>query len=145
MRARVGTDLSRLSLVTGRLKKFKSDGMPRPDALNACIEMANGQAERLKELRDALRPISNKVTAIEEDLKHSQFSLLEEKDSLLERFEQVRSELEFSNANMSVLANETDRGIRDLLGAGQEEVYEPLRNVLLVDGSNTGSLPPSSS
>ena len=145
MRARVGTDLSRLSLVTGRLEKFKSDGKPRPDALNACIEMANGQAERLKELRDALRPVSNKVTAIEKDLKHSQFSVLEEKDSLLERFEQIRSDLEFSNPNMSVLANETDRGIRDLLGAGQEEVYEPLRNVLLVDGSNTGSLQRSSS
>ncbi len=145
MRARVGTDLSRLSLATERLEKFKSDGTPRPDAVDACIEMASGQVERLKELRDALRPVSNKVTAIERDLEQSQFSVLEEKDSLLERFEQVRSDLEVSNANMSVLANETDRGIRDLLGAGQEEIYEPLRNVLLVDGSNTGSLPRSPS
>ena len=145
MRARVGTDLSRLSLAMERLEKFKADGAPRPDALDACIDMASGQVERLKELRDALRPVSTKVTAIEKDLEQSQFSALEEKDSLVERFEEVRSELEVSNANMSVLANETDRGIRDLLGAGKEEVYEPLRNVLLVDGSNTGSLPCSPS
>jgi len=141
MRVRVGTDLSRLSLVSERLEHFKGEGTPRPDAVNTCLEMAGGQVERLRELRDALRSMARRVNEIEEDLGQPQFSILDEKEALLEKLEEVRSDLENSNANMSVLANETDRGIRDLLGAGQESTYEPLRNVLLVDGSNTGSLP----
>jgi hypothetical protein len=140
MRARVGSELSRLSLASRRLAQLRSGGAPRPDAVGACLEMAGGQIERLRGLRKSLRPVSEKVLEMERELEKRRFSVAEQKESFLIRLQRISQELEDSNANLSVLANETDRAIRDLLGAGQEEIFRPIREILLVDGSNTGTL-----
>lgn len=140
MRARVGSDLSRLSLASRRLAQLRSGGAPRPDAVGACLEMAGGQIERLRGLRESLRPVSEKVLEMERELEKRRFSVAEQKASFLNRLQRISQELEDSNANLSVLANETDRAIRDLLGAGQEEIFRPIREILLVEGSNKGSL-----
>ena len=67
-------------------------------------------------------------------------SLLEIKDDLISRLEQIREVAAELNASWSVLTDESDRGIRDILAAGQEAEFEPLRQILLVDGAVTVSL-----
>ena len=140
MRSRVGSDLSRLSFASRRLVQLRSGGAPRPEAVDACLEMAGRQVACLRELRELLRPVSEKVLEMEREFEKRQFFLAEHRASFIEQLQAISQELEDSNANLSVLANETDRAMRNLLGSGQEEIFRPIREILLVDGSNTGSL-----
>lgn len=144
---RVGSELSRLSLASRRLVMLRNGGAPRPDAVNAFLEMAGRQVACLRELRELLRPVSEKVLEMERESKKRQFFLVEHEASLLERLKVISQELEESKANLFVLANETDRAFRDILGSGHEEIFRPIYEVLLVDSSKTSSLsrPPSES
>ena len=140
MRGRVGSDFSRFSLVKERLCHLKEQGAPREEALDACIEMAEGQIEKLRSLRERIRPIGEVILKMDRELSGGELRLPDGKDEMLELAGQVRVDLVDLSSGWSLLTDETDRGIRDLLAAGQEPVYEPLRQILLVDGAVTGSL-----
>mgnify|MGYP003640352698 CR=1 FL=1 len=139
-RGRIGADISRLTLVSERLQELKEQDAPRQEAISASIEMAGGQVVRLKAARDQLRPVSIVLIELEEKFIIQRARLSDGKQALLSQLEQVNGEISEAGADWSVLTDETDRGIRDLLSAGKEKVFEPVCQVLLVDGSVTGSL-----
>lgn len=139
LRQRVGTDLSRLALVEERLDAIGQKGGPRPDAVAASREIAASQVGRLEQVRDRLRPLSLEACRIEEEFRVSG-AAGDAGDRLRESLESLRGELEDLPSGWHDLTDEADRNIRDLLAAGSEEEFQPIREILLVDGSETASL-----
>ncbi|MEM9282916.1 MAG: hypothetical protein AAGA96_13900 [Verrucomicrobiota bacterium] len=139
IRGRVGSDISRLTQASERIRQLKQEGSPRPDALDASAEMADKQLDRLRGYRDTLRPFSALVFETEVSVRKRD-SIDENVSDWVAKFKEVREELSRAPGEWAVLTDETDRGIRELLGAGSEKCYEPLRNILLIDGAVSSSV-----
>ncbi|MEM6916369.1 MAG: hypothetical protein AAF491_07350 [Verrucomicrobiota bacterium] len=135
-RQRIGTDLSRLELVKTQLERLNSEEGDRPEAIQACVEMAGSQCERLAEVRDEMRPVSQLLIAAEENLPASLKNLTPIHEKLCE----ARRLLGESPPQWDILTEETDRRIRETLLAGGEPAFRPICEVLLVDGGVSDSL-----
>lgn len=136
-RRRVGSDLSRFSLVAERLSERISEGEPglAGNALPTALEIAESQRNRLEELRDGLRPLGRTLAPLDESISDGRASpdlrnALEEQDRILSGL----------TPEWRTAAAEAEKTIRDLLGSVEGEHPDILRHVLLVDGAVSDSL-----
>ncbi|MEM6916814.1 MAG: hypothetical protein AAF491_09635 [Verrucomicrobiota bacterium] len=139
-RQTVGTDCSRLELVKSQLERFLERGAERPEALRACVEMAESQRRNLVEFREEMRPISQSLVALEESFTVENETRSEVRERIKEQLQEVEGLLEESSGEWQVLTDETDRRIRETLEAGGEKAYRPICEILLIDGAVTDSL-----
>ncbi|MEM1441063.1 MAG: hypothetical protein AAGF67_01895 [Verrucomicrobiota bacterium] len=136
VRQRIGTDLSRLDLVKTRLESLLDGEKERPEAIRACIEMAESQCSRLSEVRDQMRPVSQSLIAAEEAFDPSVGDQTLVREKLLE----AKGYLKETSPEWQVLTEETDRRIRETLEAGDRPGFRAITEILLVDGGVTDSL-----
>ncbi|MEX2580331.1 MAG: hypothetical protein WD342_14830 [Verrucomicrobiales bacterium] len=139
-RQQTGSDHSRLSLVDERLGEIEKSGASRPEAIAGCREIARKQIEQLEARRDALRSAGRLVFGWEDDLKASPDLNAERRRELRSALAEVRRLAQDSSVNWHAATGEADRQISDILAAGGESVFDPIRTILLVDGSETDSL-----
>lgn len=138
-RQKVGSDLSRMSMLRDRLDAIASSLQRGCEAVGACRGMAESQAARLEEAREALRGIADEVLAMEGSRSGRGLDLSEPK-ALRQRLKELKSQMVALPQGWATSAEETDRRIRELLATIDEPALEPVRSVLLVDGSLTASL-----
>lgn len=139
LRQRVGSDLSRLACVRDRIGAIRKSGGPRPDALAACIDMAERQLDRLCEARDELREPTLAFAALEAEWAGRKEISREEREQLDAKLEKLEEGLRRLPADLPHLAEDTDARIRDVLRAGGEPEFDSIRDILLVDGAVTAS------
>ncbi len=140
IRQRIGTDFSRLGLLKSRLEVIATDGPGRPEAIKACLEMADSQLARLEGARDQMRPVSQELGTLEESFGAEALGRKVERDRLQGKLLDVQKLLCETSSDWQVLTDEADRQIRDILSAGGEECFQPICDILLVDGAVTDSL-----
>ncbi|MEC5127273.1 hypothetical protein VSU19_10970 [Verrucomicrobiales bacterium BCK34] len=140
-RQTVGTDFSRLKMVTEQLTALREDeSAPRPETIEACLGMADKQVANLVKNRDILKSVSALVLPLEDDvLSGGEFTseaVTRSRDALNE----AKTLAGTLSPGWEVASNETDRHIGDSLKAGKEPVFESISSILLIDGSVSSSL-----
>lgn len=140
IRQRIGTDYSRLALVKSRLTAIAAEAPGRPEAIKACLEMAESQLSRLEGARDRMRPVSQELSALEDSYCINADSIRAERDRIRGKLLDVQRMLSESPSDWQVLTDEADRQIRDTLSAGGEKCFQSICDILLVDGAVTDSL-----
>lgn len=138
-RQKVGSDLSRMIAVRDRLDAFVAPIERGHEAIGACRGMAEAQANRLEEAREALRGISEKALAIEESILSGKVDG-SEKAALRKELVGLKGQMVGLPQGWATSCDETDRRIRELLATVNEPGLAPVREILLVDGALTASL-----
>lgn len=139
IRQRVGTDLSRLTLVSRQL----SDSDPassRSSAQDGCLQIAESHINRLEEARNQLRPVCSEVLALEESFPTGLILSEPEKEKLKDALVQVKKRVGDLPSDWRILTDDADRKIGELLEMEDSPKNEAIREILLVDGSVTDSL-----
>ncbi len=138
-RQKVGSDLSRMKAVRDRLDEIAAPMERGREAVGACRGMAEAQAVRLGEAREALRAIADEILRIEraEEGRGPDFSDL---GGLRRHLRDLKGRIVSLPQGWATSGEETDRRIRELLATVDEPALGPVREVLLVDGSLTASL-----
>jgi hypothetical protein len=138
-RQKVGSDLSRMIAVRGRLDTVLASLEQGREAIGACRSMAEAQALRLEAARDALRGIAEGVLSLEDAVNSGKrdFSDLA---SLRRELVELKGRIVALPQGWATSSEETDRRIRELLAMVNEPGLAPVREILLVDGALTASL-----
>lgn len=138
-RQKVGSDLSRMIAVRDRLDTLLPPLERGREAIGACRGMAEAQAVRLEEARDALRGIADDAVGWEESIRSGGVDL-SDKVALRKRLVELKGRIVALPQGWATSSEETDRRIRELLATVNEPGLAPVREVLLVDGALTASL-----
>ncbi len=135
-RQKVGSDLSRMRAVRDRLDEISPPIERGREAVGASRGMAEAQAVRLEEAREALRGIAEEALRIEETVGGG----IPDAAGLRRELMDLKGRIVSLPQGWATLVEETDRRLRELLATVDEPALVPVREVLLVDGSLTASL-----
>lgn len=138
-RQKVGSDLSRMIAVRDRLDAFVAPIERGHEAIGACRGMAEAQANRLEEAREALRGISEKTISLEEAILSGKVDG-PDRAALRKELVGLKGQMVGLPQGWATSCDETDRRIRELLATVNEPGLAPVREILLVDGALTASL-----
>ena len=138
-RQKVGSDLSRMVVLRDRIGELLPVLKKGGDAAGACRGMAEVQAGRLEEAREALRSIAEFVVGLEADVLEGKNDL-SDPTSLRKELVECKGRILDLPQGWSTSGEETDRRLRELLATVNEPVLMPVREILLVDGALTASL-----
>lgn len=138
-RQKVGSDLSRMVVLRDRIGELLPVLKRGGEAAGACRGMAEVQAGRLEEAREALRGIAETVVSLEAAVLEGENDL-SDPASLRKTLVECKGRIVDLPQGWSTSGEETDVRLRELLATVKEPVLAPVREVLLVDGSLTASL-----
>ncbi len=138
-RQKVGSDLSRMKAVRDRLDGILAPMERGREVVGACRGMAEAQAVRLEEAREALRGIADEILRIERSAE-GEAPDFSDPAGLRRNLKDLKGRIVSLPQGWATSGEETDRRIRELLATVDESSLAPVREVLLVDGSLTASL-----
>ncbi|MDF1862370.1 MAG: hypothetical protein P1U87_19290 [Verrucomicrobiales bacterium] len=139
IRQRVGTDLSRLTLVSRQLSGGSEDSS-HSSAQDACLEIAESHIKRLEEARNQLRPVCSELIALEESFPTGLVLGDSEKKKLKDALILAKKRIKELPSDWRILTDDADRKIGELLKVEKSPKHKAIREILLVDGSVTDSL-----
>ncbi|MDF1658167.1 MAG: hypothetical protein P1U58_11190 [Verrucomicrobiales bacterium] len=140
IRQRIGTDYSRLGMVKSKLQELAGKGAARPEAMKACMEIADSQLVLIEGAREQMRPVSQELNSLDESYRVEAGDEEAERERIRSGLTGVEKLLSESTSDWEVLRDEADRQIRDILSAGSEKYLQPICDILLVDGGATDSI-----
>lgn len=139
-RQKVGSDLSRMVAVRDQLVAIPVNAGREIHAVAASREIADSKVAMLEEARDQLRTIGQHILRLEKEVASSTLPAADRENGLRKALMEIKGDVLSLPQGWASSGDEADRQIRELLAMAGNGEIAAVRDILLIDGANTGSL-----